>query len=600
MLTFRRQSEGRGEGSPIVLERYIEICMAMKEGFGVSDTVVSDTVGSHAVHEKGDGEAMADDYGVPRRSEDPAVRDHGSSVAPPGPAADESAVDIRPLSDAHLALVLSIAADAIILIDGSQRILFFNDGAERIFGYAREEVVGRSLDLLLPESVRTLHRRHVERFGLSSVDARRMGERMEISAVRKGGEEFPAEASIAKSREDDRLVFTVVLRDMTKQRRIAEQALQLARERTARSAAEEAERRTSFLARASIELASSLDYAHTLRTVVWLAVPEVADWATVDIINQDGILERLAVEHRDPFKGELLWALAERYPRNPNASRSAGRAIRTAESELEPDLTEAGLGELASDERHLEMLRELGVRSYVVAPLVSHDRILGAMTTISHELRTPLNAVLGYAQLLEEGVPEPIPASSRQHVEYIRLSAGYLLQLIEEILTFSRLEAGAQPVETTDAHISELVDEVHAIFRPLAEKRGLALRAEVKGPQGSIRTDPRKIRQILVYLVENAVKFTDEGEVALEVRRENGEVSLQVRDTGVGVSEEDRSWLFEAFWQAKDEMKFRAPGTGLGLAITERLVTMLGGTITVESEVGRGSTFTVTFPEGAE
>ena len=220
----------------------------------------------------------------------------------------------------------------------------------------------------------------------------------------------------------------------------------------------------------------------------------------------------------------------------------------------------------------------------------------GFLATMSHELRTPLNAMIGYAELLEMGVPEPIGDASRAQVERIRLAAHHLLQLIEEILTFSRIEAGRERVEVEPVALKALADEVCAIIEPLAAGRGLEFHVEVPDGGVVLWTDPRKVRQILLNLLGNAVKFTAEGEVRFHAEQRGDRVLLEVRDTGIGIPPEEQEKIFEPFWQAETEMHARVSGTGLGLPVTLRLVELLGGEMRVTSAAGQGSVFSVELP----
>jgi signal transduction histidine kinase len=216
---------------------------------------------------------------------------------------------------------------------------------------------------------------------------------------------------------------------------------------------------------------------------------------------------------------------------------------------------------------------------------------------MSHELRTPLNAMIGYVDLLLLGIPAPIPEAARAQVERIRLASRHLLSIIEEILTFSRLEAGRETVEAEEVDLGAVVREASAIIEPLAAAKGIAFVVPEAAGLPPLVTDPRKLRQILVNLLGNAVKFTHEGSVTFAVERRDGSVLLHVRDTGIGVEARDLEIIFEAFRQVDDAKTRSASGTGLGLAVSRRLARLLGGDVTVESTPGVGSTFTVTLPE---
>ena len=220
----------------------------------------------------------------------------------------------------------------------------------------------------------------------------------------------------------------------------------------------------------------------------------------------------------------------------------------------------------------------------------------GFMATVSHELRTPLNAVIGYASLLQDGIPEPVGEGALRQVERIRIAATHLLQLIEEVLTFSRLESGREHITVERVALADLVREVRAVAEPLAASSGLAFAVHTPDDPVFLHTDPRKLRQILLNLVGNALKFTDEGEVSVAVHRAGADIVFSVSDTGIGIRDEHRHRLFEPFWQADASMTRRAQGTGLGLSISHRFIQLLGGEITVESEPGVGSTFAFRLP----
>jgi PAS domain S-box-containing protein len=218
------------------------------------------------------------------------------------------------------------------------------------------------------------------------------------------------------------------------------------------------------------------------------------------------------------------------------------------------------------------------------------------LTTMSHELRTPLNAMIGYTGLLLEGVPEPISPGVAGKVERIGISARHLLALIEEILTFSRLEAGEERLELSTVRLPELLDEVQALTEPLAMAKGLEFTCHAPDGPDIMQSDVRKIRQILVNLLGNAIKFTREGQVRLDVEEVADWMVFRVSDTGPGIAEEHRVRIFDAFWQVDGGTTRQEGGTGLGLSVTRRLAVLLGGTVEVESQVGRGTTFTVRLP----
>jgi signal transduction histidine kinase len=369
--------------------------------------------------------------------------------------------------------------------------------------------------------------------------------------------------------------------------------------------------------------------------------------------THDGRLETLAVAHADPEREREAFEMVTRYPNAPETATGASRVVSTGNSEVYPDVSDTLLATVARDATHLAMLRELGMRSAMIVPMRAHGRTLGAISliaaesgrrftdhdlpiaeelarrsalaienaelfeaaaaanrakseflaSISHELRTPLNAILGYTQLLADGITGPVTEAQQHQLRRVRASATHLLGLIDEVLSFSRLEAGREVVALADTDVSVALEDVLTIVRPLAQARDLALEVEpaptICGEPLHIVTDVLRLRQILVNLLNNAVKFTDRGTITLATRVEGNAVVFSVSDTGIGIPPEHLEHVFEPFWQVEQAASRRVGGTGLGLSVTRRLAQLLGGTVTVQSAVGQGSTFEVRLPRVA-
>ena len=216
------------------------------------------------------------------------------------------------------------------------------------------------------------------------------------------------------------------------------------------------------------------------------------------------------------------------------------------------------------------------------------------LAAVSHELRSPLNAILGFADILTEEVDGPLTPSAREEVEQIRGSGKHLLDLINDILEFSALESGQLKLSRSRVDLAAVAWEVVREAAGIVGARPVSVRIEGDGGVFA-RADQRRVRQVLTNLVGNAIKFTQRGEVVVTVTRDERWARLSVRDTGPGISPQERAVIFEEYKQTKDE-RARRRGTGLGLAIARRLVLMHGGKIDVESEVGQGSTFNVQLP----
>ena len=412
---------------------------------------------------------------------------------------------------------------------------------------------------------------------------------------------------------------------------------------------EEAETRASreaFLAEAGRLLATSLNTEDTLRVIVHLAVPKLAEWADVSLLDENGDLQRLEIAHEDPAKLEFAQKLAERYPPDKESGGNY-RVARTGIAELYTEISDELLRAGALSEEHYQILKELDLRSAMVVPMKARDRVFGVITFIrssrhrpydeddlafaellavrsalaldnarlyreaqdgnraksdflaimSHELRTPLTAIFGYTELLTAGVAGEVTAPQRAHLDRIQASAAHLLTIIEDVLSYARTEAGREQVHTDAFNLSTVVEEALVIVRPNAEKKGLRIDTDLRDDVG-LRTDRAKLRQILINLLGNAVKFTDSGTISLRAEKREGSLAIEVSDPGIGIDPADFDRIFEPFRQLEPSMTRRAGGTGLGLAVSRRFATLMGGSLEVSSESGRGSCFTLLLPLG--
>jgi len=259
-----------------------------------------------------------------------------------------------------------------------------------------------------------------------------------------------------------------------------------------------------------------------------------------------------------------------------------------------------------------------GFRSVLIVPLVGADRILGTtilqrratgefppetvqhksqfLANMSHELRTPLNAILGYAELLVDGIYGVMTERPKGVLERIQNNGRHLLALINDVLDLAKIEAGQLTLTLEDYSLPEVVQTVVTATEPLATAKGLKLTAQVQDAMPMAHGDARRVSQVLLNLVGNAIKFTDTGEVEIRGAADRGQFVLEVRDTGPGIADADQERIFGEFQQIDNSNTRQKGGTGLGLAISKRMVEMQGGTISVESALGQGSTFRVVLP----
>jgi signal transduction histidine kinase len=237
---------------------------------------------------------------------------------------------------------------------------------------------------------------------------------------------------------------------------------------------------------------------------------------------------------------------------------------------------------------HTDRLRARAVRANS-----TKDRFLANM---SHELRTPLNAVGGYVDLIDSAVYGPVTAAQKQALTRIKAAGAHLLRLVEDVLTYARLDAGRVAYHVGDIRLAEALDEVEGLVLPLADGCGLAYARDVDGGL-LVRADPDRLRQILVNLLGNAVKFTERGgRITVRASASAEEVTVAISDTGIGIPADKLATLFVAFTQVDDSLTRTRQGAGLGLVISRELARGMGGDVEAESEEGRGSTFRVRLP----
>jgi PAS domain S-box-containing protein len=403
-----------------------------------------------------------------------------------------------------------------------------------------------------------------------------------------------------------------------------------------------------LLDEASRLLGSSLDYTTTLKNLAQLLVPGLADICVVDMLEEGERVRRLEVNHADPRWDAELKALAAKHPpRLVNDAHPLERAIASGAPQLIPALSDDFLAVIEQDPERLDLLRQMGLVSGIVVPLVTRGRTLGALTlvtttrsgrryngedlsvatvlarraatavdnaslyeaallankaksdflaVVSHELRTPLTAIIGYADLLALGVGGELNETQLTRVERIKAGAWHLVQVIEGILSYTRLETGREDVRQDTIELARIVRDSVLLIEPSASSRGIAVRVEVpEAPLWTV-TDGPKLKQIVLNLLSNAVKFTEVGEVSIALREEEGAFLIQVDDTGIGIHPEHLDRIFDAFWQVEQPHTRTVGGTGLGLSVTRRLTKLLGGEVSVSSSPGLGSTFSVRLP----
>ncbi|HET7322069.1 MAG TPA: hybrid sensor histidine kinase/response regulator [Longimicrobiaceae bacterium] len=252
---------------------------------------------------------------------------------------------------------------------------------------------------------------------------------------------------------------------------------------------------------------------------------------------------------------------------------------------------------LSSFEELLRINEELSA-ARAEAEAANHSK-MQFLANMSHDLRTPLNAITGYVDLLDMGVRGPVTEAQHEDLQRVKRSTRYLLSLINDLLNFAKLEAGSVEFELAETPLAELMGDLQAMVEPLVEQKEVQYAGLLSEPELRAWADREKLQQVLVNLVTNAIKFTPSGTITLRADVEDDTVRIEVKDTGVGIPEAKLASVFEPFVQVHRQADLNREGIGLGLAISRDLVRRMGGNLTVTSEVGVGTTFTITLPHSA-
>jgi signal transduction histidine kinase/ABC-type amino acid transport substrate-binding protein len=248
-----------------------------------------------------------------------------------------------------------------------------------------------------------------------------------------------------------------------------------------------------------------------------------------------------------------------------------------------------------------ELEQQVAVRTAELAAAMEKaeaaDRIKSAfLATMSHELRTPLNSIIGFTGILLQGLAGPLNEEQRKQMTMVQGSSRHLLALINDVLDISKIEAGQLEFSFSTFALKPSIVKMVKLVSPLAEKKAIALRQNIADNVARVTSDQRRLEQVILNLLNNAVKFTEKGHVRISCRADNNHYLLSVSDTGIGMRPEELPGLFQPFHQIDTGLSRKHEGTGLGLSICKKLIDMMGGTIDVQSQWGRGSTFTIRFP----
>lgn len=480
--------------------------------------------------------------------------------------------------------VMDNIVDGIITIDGDGILETFNPAAEKIFGYNSEEIIGKNVNILMPKPYHSEHDSYLHNFHTTR-EKKIIGIGRIVKGKKKDGTIFPMDLAVSEIISNDKTIFTGIVRDITER---VEAEIQLAN----------SEKRY----RSIVEEASDIVYT-------------VDDEGRITYINPPGLKmsgyskeELIGMEFTDIVHPDWREAVKSYYEKQQNEllkETSYEFPILTVNKELK--WVEQTVSLQMEGEKYLgfqAIVRDITERKFAERELrkayAGLERANQAksnfLASMSHELRTPLNSVIGFANILLKNKDKSISKKNLNYINRIDDNGKHLLKLINDILDLSKIEAGRMDLVITSVSLNSLVNETIREIKGQLENTNVRLIAEVTDNLTPVETDAGKLKQILINLIGNSIKFTEKGIVTIKVvSDEEGRIveRIEVIDTGIGIHEDKLSNIFQAFIQAEEGTSRKYEGTGLGLAISKSLCDILGYELSVKSEINKGSTFTI-------
>ncbi len=492
--------------------------------------------------------------------------------------------------------IMDTVVDGIITIDESGTVLSFNPSAQRIFGYAVEEVVGRNISMLMPEPYRGQHDDYIHNYLTSGV-RRIIGTGREVQGLHRDGTIFPIDLAVTEMRDAGMRTFIGVVRDITQRKRV-ETAL-VEGEARFRTQATRLQAIIDNMAQGVAVFASD-DALIALNeaAIRMLGLPEAEITpGTIDISLFMALLAATDCpcgEDAVRVTSDLAENIRERPEMVFEHCAANGVVMEVRSSSMPGGGLILSFTDVTDRKRTEQTLRE--ARDAAERGNRAKNTFLA---NISHELRTPLNAIIGFSEMMKHEIFGPLePANYRTYVDDIHESGMHLLELINDILDMSKAEAGMTDLQESAVDVADIIRTSVRMMTRRAYNAGLTVEDDLPERLPMLLADERRVRQIVLNLLSNAVKFTDDGgRVSVAARVDPaGNYLIQIADNGIGMSPEDLVKVMEPFVQADTRLSRKYEGSGLGLPLTKALIVAHGGTLTLDSAPGKGTTATVTFP----
>lgn len=519
------------------------------------------------------------------------------------------------------ASIIESSEDAIITKTLDGIITSWNKGAEKIFGFSASEAIGKSITIIIPKDL--------QKEEVAIIKKLKRGIQIEHSEsvrLRKDGNKINVSLSISPIKDSGGAIIGAakIVRDITHYKQM--------------------EQNLKFLSEASKILSSSLDYQTTLNSVAQLAVPDIADWCAVHLV-EDGQAKQVALTHKDPQKIKWAMQINKQYPQDMDAKTGVPNVLKTAKSELYPQIPDEMIVAAAKDKNHLKLIRNIGLKSAMIVPIIINNKCIGAITFVttetmrkynpsdlkiaeelatraglainnariyketqraiamrddfisiaSHELKTPVTSLKVYTQVLKQHSQKNSQSLVAPYLDRMDAQVDKLTKLISDLLNISRFQTGKLEFEESFFDINQLINEVVDNIQASSPDSKLILQVK---KVGKIYGDKDRVGQVLVNLLSNAIKYSPKvNKIIIRLLQESNKINISVQDFGIGIDKKHHEQIFERFYQVDNPQEKTYPGLGIGLYISKEIALRHGGNLRVKSSRGKGSTFTLILPK---